>query len=77
MWFVNVVHKAYFLHRRKQMRFRHMSVLTAVTLVGVLLAFRPAATEFGKITLPLGIVEVQSAGGADWARAKVRQPVFA
>ncbi|HIO74377.1 MAG TPA: hypothetical protein EYG62_03130, partial [Candidatus Marinimicrobia bacterium] len=59
------------------MRFRQIFVPLAVALVGALLAFRPAATEFGKITLPLGIVEVQSAGGTDWARAKVRHPVFA
>ena len=38
---------------------------------------QPAKAEFGKITLPLGIVEVQSKGGNDWTRAKVRQPVFA
>ena len=59
------------------MRFRQKIALSTVVAIGALLAFKPAATEFGKITLPLGIVEVQSAGGSNWARAKVRQPVFA
>ena len=59
------------------MRIRQIGVPVAIAAVGALLAFRPAATEFGKITLPLGIVEVQSATGTDWTRAKVRQPVFA
>lgn len=59
------------------MRFRKIVVPATIAALGALLAFRPAATEFGKITLPLGIVEVQSAGGTDWTRAKVRQPVFA
>ena len=49
----------------------------SLTFIGAISLIQPAKTEFGKITLPLGMVEVQSKGGNDWARAKVRQPVFA
>lgn len=45
-------------------------------LVALLVGFRPLATEFGKITLPLGIVQVKTAGQADWVKAKMRHSVF-
>ena len=51
--------------------------LFSLTFIGAISLIQPAKTEFGKITLPLGMVEVQSKGGNDWTRAKVRQPVFA
>ncbi|MEE9167317.1 MAG: FecR family protein [Candidatus Neomarinimicrobiota bacterium] len=47
-----------------------------VLLLGLLVAFRPATKEFGKITLPLGIVNVREAGKSDWTRAKVKHTVF-
>jgi hypothetical protein len=33
------------------------------------------AAEFGKISLPLGKVEVKSAGSSDWVRAKPKMPL--
>ena len=32
--------------------------------------------QFGKISLPLGKVEVQASGGEDWEKAKPNRPVF-
>jgi len=47
-----------------------------VAFITLVIAFSPATTEFGKITLPLGTVQVQPSGKSDWERAKVRHPVF-
>ncbi len=59
------------------MRTKYALLPLIVLTVVAMWAFRPAAKEFGKITLPLGMVEVQLAGSSDWARAKMRQAVFA
>ncbi|MCH8069928.1 MAG: FecR domain-containing protein [Candidatus Marinimicrobia bacterium] len=50
--------------------------ITFSVLLVSLLAFSPPAQEFGKITLPLGIVEVRSPESSEWVRAKVKQPVY-
>ena len=42
----------------------------------ILLAFLQAQQEFGKITLPLGRVEVSSSGSDEWNKAKVKQKVY-
>jgi len=58
------------------MRARIGIFCTVIFLFVFMGAFRPAVKEFGKITLPLGTVQVQSAGKSDWLKAKVRHPVF-
>lgn len=58
------------------MRVRNGFVGGPLLLVSVLVAFRPAAKEFGKITLPLGRVNVREAGKEDWVKAKMRHAVF-
>jgi hypothetical protein len=46
-----------------------------VTLIVILSANQSAGKNFGKISLPLGKVEVQSGGAGDWAKAKPNFPV--
>lgn len=58
------------------MPFKNNLFITFSVLLLSLLAFSPPAQEFGKITLPLGIVEVQSSESSEWVRAKVKQPVY-
>ena len=43
-------------------------------LTCVILLAQVSAAEFGKISLPLGMVEVKS-GDADWIRAKPKMPI--
>lgn len=48
-------------------------------MVLMCIAFAGSAQQgkrFGKITLPLGKVEVQSVGTSDWTKAKMQHPVF-
>ena len=51
-----------------------ISFITAILIV-VLSANQSAGKNFGKISLPLGKVEVQSSGAGDWAKAKPNFPV--
>jgi len=46
-------------------------VLLSTALLG------QTGTAFGKISLPLGMVQVQKAGTTDWVKAKPNMPVFA
>ena len=46
-----------------------------VILIVILSANQSAGKNFGKISLPLGKVEVQSGGAGDWAKAKPNFPV--
>jgi len=46
-----------------------------VILIVILSANQSAGKNFGKISLPLGKVEVQSGGTGDWAKAKPNFPV--
>ena len=46
-----------------------------VLLVVVVFANQSGAKKFGKISLPLGKVEVQSGGAGDWKKAKPNFPV--
>ncbi|MFQ6675050.1 MAG: FecR domain-containing protein [Fidelibacterota bacterium] len=57
--------------RRKSM----LAVFTIVVATSTI-SLSPPAREFGKITLPLGVVQVRPAGDDEWQRAKVRHPVF-
>ncbi len=47
----------------------------ATVLIVVLSANQSTGKNFGKISLPLGKVEVQSGGAGDWAKAKPNLPV--
>ena len=47
----------------------------ATVLIVILSANQSAGKNFGKISLPLGKVEVQSGGAGDWAKAKPNFPV--
>jgi len=47
----------------------------AVVLIVILSANQSTGKNFGKISLPLGKVEVQSGGIGDWAKAKPNLPV--
>ena len=49
--------------------------LIPVTLIVILSANQSASKNFGKISLPLGKVEVQSGGAGDWTKAKPNFPV--
>ena len=51
-----------------------LSFITAILIV-VLSAHQSSGKNFGKISLPLGKVEVQSGGAGDWAKAKPNFPV--
>ena len=51
-----------------------LSFITTILIV-VLSAHQSAGKNFGKISLPLGKVEVQSGGAGDWAKAKPNFPV--
>ena len=51
-----------------------ISFITTILIV-VLSANQSAGKNFGKISLPLGKVEVQSNGAGDWAKAKPNFPV--
>ena len=51
-----------------------LSFITAL-LVVVVFANQSGAKKFGKISLPLGKVEVQSGGAGDWVKAKPNFPV--
>ena len=51
-----------------------LSFITAL-LVVVVFAKQTGAKKFGKISLPLGKVEVQSGGTGDWVKAKPNFPV--
>lgn len=46
----------------------------SIIITGVLTGIPASAAEFGKISLPLGMVEVKS-GEADWIRAKPKMPI--
>ena len=46
-----------------------------VILIVILSANQSASKNFGKISLPLGKVEVQSGGAGDWTKAKPNFPV--
>jgi len=53
--------------------------ISSVIMVLMCIAFAGSAQQgkrFGKITLPLGKVEVQSAETSDWTKAKMQHPVF-
>ena len=50
-----------------------LSFITAILIV--VLSANQSAKNFGKISLPLGKVEVQSNGTGDWAKAKPNFPV--
>ena len=47
----------------------------ATVLIVILSANQSTGKNFGKISLPLGKVEVQSGGAGDWAKAKPNLPV--
>lgn len=48
--------------------------LNPLLILGILAGASVSAAEFGKISLPLGMVEVKS-GDADWIRAKPKMPI--
>ena len=52
------------------------TILTFSLLVFLISDANPAGKQFGKISLPLGKVEVQAAGGDAWEKAKPNRPVF-
>ncbi|MFQ6673697.1 MAG: FecR domain-containing protein [Fidelibacterota bacterium] len=58
------------------MRLTYVMVPGFVVLATLGIALSPATKEFGKITLPLGFVQVRPAGTSEWQRAKVKHPVF-
>ncbi len=51
-------------------------ILSFIMTATVLLSQGNKSAEFGKITLPLGKVEVMKNGGTEWTRAMPRQAVF-
>lgn len=51
---------------------RILSVLTLIIAIGLA---QSGGTEFGKISLPLGKVELLKSGQAEWQRAMPRQPI--
>lgn len=57
------------------MKPKYLIPVTLVILTGIAVALAPATKEFGKITLPLGNVQVQSSGASDWVRAMVKHAV--
>ncbi len=54
----------------------HMKKIILFLIMMVLAVPGTAAAKFGKITLPLGKVEVQTANGESWERAKPNREVF-
>ncbi|HBN45924.1 MAG TPA: FecR family protein [Candidatus Marinimicrobia bacterium] len=52
------------------------TILTFSLLVFLVSDANTAGKQFGKISLPLGKVEVQVAGGDAWEKAKPNRPVF-
>ena len=52
------------------------TILTFSLLVFLISDANTAGKQFGKISLPLGKVEVQAAGGDAWEKAKPNRPVF-
>ena len=51
-------------------------ILTSLLLILFVSDGQTAGKQFGKISLPLGKVEVQPAGGGAWEKAKPNRPVF-
>ncbi len=51
-------------------------ILPSLLLIYFVSAAQNAGKQFGKISLPLGKVEVQPAGGDAWEKAKPNRPVF-
>ena len=58
---------------RKLFRLTAFIVLSMIIFVGTA---QSAGKQFGKISLPLGKVEVQSSGSETWEKAKPNRPVF-
>lgn len=52
-----------------------MGILCVIGALGILFS-APDAKEFGKITLPLGQVQVQSKGAGEWVRALPNRKVY-
>ena len=58
---------------RKLFRLTALIVLSMTIFVGTA---QSTGKQFGKISLPLGKVEVQSSGSDTWEKAKPNRPVF-
>lgn len=58
---------------RKLFRLTTIIVLSMIIFMGTA---QSAGKQFGKISLPLGMVEVQSSGSDSWEKAKPNRPVF-